>query len=81
MGFEDLEKSLHKKLCLQDIKPEIQQSVNAVKKVKVTVYLDEEAFDMLNEMCSQHVRKTGKQDKSLLLSNAVKMFYKKEYNL
>ncbi len=77
-GFDNLEKSIKKKLTLQDYKAEMQQTVKtADKKTKITIYLSEDSMRMLNEVCSKNILKNGRQDKSVLMSKAVKLLYDK----
>lgn len=79
-GIDKVGESISKKLTLQDYKTEIPQEVNTAKqkKVKLTIYLTEDAMRKLNEICSKNVLQNGKQDKSALMSKAVDLLYEAE---
>lgn len=78
--FEKLEKSIGKKLSLQDYKTETQKEVNTEKqeKVKITVYLDKKTVQKFNEICSRKVLEVGKPDKSALICKAIDLLYENE---
>ena len=82
-GFDKLEKSLKKKISLQDYKTEIPQNSiedntakrQKVKKFKLTIYLTEDEMEMLNEICCINIKKKWKQDKSAIFSEALRLLY------
>lgn len=81
-GIDKVEKSIRRKLTLQDYKAEIPQEVKTAKhqKVKITVYLTQESIRKLNELCSKNVLENGKPDKSTLISDAVDLLYNHKEN-
>lgn len=82
-AFEKLEKSIKKKITLQDYNTVIPQNVNEVKKekqqkvkkFKLTIYLTEEEMNMLNEICCINIKKKWKQDKSAIFSEALRLLF------
>lgn len=82
-SFDKLEQSIKKKMALQDYKMEIQQNVEEVKtakskkveKFKLTIYLNEEEMDMLNEICCLNIKKKWKPDKSAIFSEALRLLF------
>lgn len=75
--FDNLSKSIKKKMTLNSYKTESQQVDKTAKsKVKVTFYLEQDIYKMLNEMSAKKIIETGRQDKSSLVSQAIEMLYK-----
>lgn len=79
-GMDNLKKSISKKLTLQDYKTVTPQEVktSSKKKVKLTIYLDEELIKKFNEICSKKLIEKGKPDKSALISKAVELLIEYE---
>ncbi len=77
-GFENLEKSIKKKLTLQDSNTAIPQNVNTAKQHKCTYYLDDESLIKFNKLCSKNIITNGKVDKSGLICKAIDLLYQKE---
>jgi len=84
-GIEQTKDSIKKKMQLMDYEgiPQnnntpIPQDVKTPKqeKVKVTVYLSEEHWQMFNELCLQEMKRSGKPEKSQLICEAIEHLYK-----
>lgn len=79
--LDNVNASLTEKMSLQkDYKTALPQEVITVKpkKVKLTIYLTEEAMIKLNKICAKRVLKNGKLDKSILMEQAVEILYNLE---
>lgn len=84
-SIEQTKDSIKKKMQLMDYEsiPQnnntpIQQDVKTLKqeKVKVTIYLSQEHWQMFNELCLQEMKQSGKPEKSQLICEAIEHLYK-----
>lgn len=84
-GIEHTKDSIKRKMKLMDYE-DIQQKVNTStqhevtptkqKKVKMTVYVDIEHWQMFNDLCLEEMKRSGKPEKSQLICDAIELLYK-----
>jgi hypothetical protein len=84
-SLEQAKESIKKKMQLMDYEA-IPQGVNTPtpqevktprqEKVKVTVYLTEEHWEMFNTLCLEEMKRSGKPEKSKILCDAIEHLYK-----
>ena len=65
----------------EEISNPVESNERLNKKVKVSVYLTEEAENALAELYITRYRKDRKTDRSAIVSEAIQMMYDRELNL
>lgn len=87
-GLDSTKENIKKKMMLMDYPTDIPQNSNTAtqqevkepkqQKVKVTVYLTEEHWQMFNELCLEEMKRSGKPEKSQVICDAIESLYNKK---